>query len=142
MFFCFKNVLGLLAFLGQVEERVVELRGIWAIEDDAVTAVGPDSHRRALGVHVALKLLDTVFSLRLFALDDDLGRFFARVGVDDDVGGFGTDLGAKLHALLQIDLVSGVAVLIHQLVDPELPDDLFRRGLAARDVDLDYFVAG
>ena len=110
-------------------KRVVELRRIGPVQNDAVAAVGPDRHRRAFGVHVALELLDAVFALGLLALDDDFRRDLGRIGVDDDVRRLGADLGAKLDAFFQVDLVGLVAVLVDQLVDPKLPDDFFRADL-------------
>lgn len=90
----------------------------------------------------ALELLDAILALRLLALDDDLRRRLARIRIDNDVRGLGADLGAELDAGLKLDLSGLIAVLVQQLVDPELAHDLLGRRLAALHVDLKLFVAG
>jgi hypothetical protein len=78
---------------------------VGAIQNDAVAAVGPDGHRRALGVHVAFELLDAVLALGLLALDNDLRGFLGIIGVDDDVGGLGAHLGPNWTLFSKIDLI-------------------------------------
>ena len=59
-------------------------------------------------------------SLRLGFLHSTMifGSDFGCIGVNDNVGSLRADFSAKLHTLLQIDLVCLIAVLMNQLVDP------------------------
>ena len=112
--------------VGQVVEEV----GVLPVPNNDGTAVGPYSNRSTRRVAVRLQLFEPVLALWLLALNDDVGRRRRTLLEDDDVGGLVVDRRAKLNRLLQGDAVLGIAVLAHQLVQVELPDDLFGLGWA------------
>jgi hypothetical protein len=52
-----------------------------------------------LGVQITFQLFDAVFAFGLFDFDDDFGRFFDVIRVNDNICSFGSHLGSEVNAL-------------------------------------------
>lgn len=67
---------------------------------------------------LGVELLDTIFSLWFLALNNDFWRFFTVIGIYDNICSLSANLGAKLDAGFQINLIFFITILMNQFINP------------------------